>query len=215
MKRFTEYAGTLIGSLLLVAVLVKCGHSAYEDHQLKQRHQTEAKNEEERLILSLHELALRTQANVGWAKQLAGGKRYRRSPILTAELQDVWLHKAPILFVGILKDVAKNADGTYRVQLQYGDGYDGHRFMYTQIRLEVQCSAELTAPLLILGRNPSRRGYFPDAAVVAAVSDVRVEDIKVPEEAEEARATAFGNCIATQAFSTRLPREWSNMKRTK
>ena len=115
---------------------------------------------------------------------------------------------APILFIGVLRDVAMNSDGSFKVVLQYEDGYQGHSFSSTQIYLDARCSEELAAPLLKLGRNPKRTDYFPDAAVVARIKSARTEQVRASDGVEESRLTAVGECLATRVFSTRLPRDW-------
>ena len=66
----------------------------------------EAKRMEQTIRSSVAEMVSRTNAVDGWDRLLSKGERFRFAPILTVELEKLWLASRPILFIGAIKDIA-------------------------------------------------------------------------------------------------------------
>lgn len=78
---------------------------------VKNSMENKAKNlETERLRnaakVAVAQLVVRTNAVENWEKYLSKGEQFRLEPILTVELERLWLTDRPILFVGAIKDIS-------------------------------------------------------------------------------------------------------------
>ena len=60
---------------------------------------------EQEIKASVQGIVSRTSAVKDWESQLSNGEGYRFAPILTVELERLWLVENPILFVGTILDI--------------------------------------------------------------------------------------------------------------
>jgi hypothetical protein len=194
--------------LAVAAILAYCGNSQYQNHTREKEREAQGKRDTQAMVESLHKLAAIHNAKVGWAKELVGEKTVRISPIMSAELQQVWLTATPILFVGTLKDISKNADGSYQVSLEYDSVSEKYLFISSEIYFSARCSAELALPLLKMGRDTSRLGMFADAAVVGVVSGVDSKQVRDNEGNEISQLTGTASCLGTLPLHRILPSNW-------
>ena len=70
---------------------------------------------------SVSDMALNVNAVTNWAELLVGDNKRRVTPVLTAELQRLWLVDRPILVIGNIGDIALNGDGSYQVTVVFDD----------------------------------------------------------------------------------------------
>ena len=68
--------------------------------------------------MAVAKLASRNNAVDDWEKILSEGNGVRFEPILTIDLEKLWLTARPILFVGALKDVATYNEENYTVRIE-------------------------------------------------------------------------------------------------
>lgn len=93
------------------------------------------KDTEAKKIAAL-QMATRWNAITSWDKSLVSEKRYRNSPILSYEIENLWIRDQPIFFVGTLVDISSADDLHYRVVIErprYGFSY----FFDTTLRLSL------------------------------------------------------------------------------
>jgi len=76
--------------------------------------------EQETLRASIRQMASRTGAIDNWEQELSGGEAFRSEPILTIELEKLWLQGQPILFMGYIKDIATHDQSNYLVLVERG-----------------------------------------------------------------------------------------------
>jgi hypothetical protein len=193
----------------VAAVLAYCGNSQYQDYISKKERKARNDIETQAMIESLRRIATTHNAKVAWAKELAGKESVRISPIMSAELQHVWLTGTPILFVGTLRDISQNADGSYQVQLQYDMVSEEYLFLSTEILLNARCAAEQTAPLLKMAKDPSRLGVLADAAVVGTVSSISSNQVRDSEGEEITQLSGIATCLETMPLTHILPSKWA------
>lgn len=196
--------------LVVAGALAYFGNSQYRDYLSKR--ELDAANEREirAMVESLHRLATTHGATVGWAQKISGKDAVRLSPIMSAELQQVWLTGAPVLFVGALKDISRNEDGSYLVHLQYTADSSEFVFLSTEIHLKAKCAAEQTLPLLKMARDTSRMAIFADSAIVGTISEVSSKQVRDSEGADITQLTGTATCLGTQVLAHWLPSNWAS-----
>lgn len=189
--------------LAVVAGAAYCVHSNHqEDLRLKAAQRLARESAEAVVIAEIKEKISSEDALIDWQKTLAGKEGIRLSPIVSVELQQLWLGGRPILFIGNLKDIALTQDKNYKVLLQYNSRK--HRFLGTDIYLEATCSPEQTSALLQLAKDrPLAAGFNADTAIVAKVQEV----VRKPGD-ENDEFWGRGNCLRTLVLGSSLPYDW-------
>lgn len=136
-----------------------------------------------------------------WPSRLAQSERMRMSPVLTAELQDLWTSGRPILFIGIVADIARSSSDSVELTLDYGSLDQGHMFMGSDLRLRLSCTRAMAAPLLDSASQPSRMALYSDSAVVAAVQSIETSSRRDPDGSVTGVLTGVGSCIEVVPIS--------------
>lgn len=114
---------------------------------VKNSMENKAKNlETERLRnaakVAVAQLVVRTNAVENWEKYLSKGEQFRLEPILTVELERLWLTDRPILFVGAIKDISSIDQENYKVEIER-DWFSSFKDMFmTDLQLSLQCSKQ-------------------------------------------------------------------------
>jgi hypothetical protein len=75
----------------------------------------EAKRIEQFTKLAVSQMVSRNNAIDDWGKSLNKDYKYRSIPILTIEIEQLWLTGRPILFIGSINDIATYNDTEYTV----------------------------------------------------------------------------------------------------
>lgn len=77
---------------------------------------------EEKIALAtktaVSQMASRANAVTDWETNLSKGDKFRFEPILTIELERLWLQQRPILFIGAIKDIATHDQSHYTVLVE-------------------------------------------------------------------------------------------------
>ena len=104
----------------------------------REEHQLNIKNK-------ISDLLKKTNANYQWNKELAKGESFRLEPILTIELEKVWITKTPISFKGRIKDITTENNESYIV--------DFKQSIMTEYNLfNTDLELRMTAPKSIIDR---------------------------------------------------------------
>jgi hypothetical protein len=182
---------------LAVVVLIGLGYwgySAYQ-HRIEQMQQKAAREQRQR-VLTASVKKMASQANVrgDWAAKLAGADHMRLSPILSAELQEVWPRDRPILFVGRVEDIAKNDDGSFQVKIEFDSPGGRYAFIGNNIRVNLRCPASVAAPLVTALKSSQRSIIDPDVAAIAIIESV-VSTLKHDSDGDDTSVlTGNGSC---------------------
>jgi hypothetical protein len=103
-----------------IVVLVIVGYLATSYFVNKAKHErelaeelAETKRAEQKLKSAVVEMVSRRGAVDDWESHLSKGESVRLGPILTVELEKLWLGNRPILFVGAIKDVITYNESHY------------------------------------------------------------------------------------------------------
>ena len=160
--------------LLAIAVLIGLGfwmYSARQDRTEQELQQKVLEQRQQALTVSVKAMASQADASTGWAARLAGGDKVRQSPILSAELQEVWVPHRSILFVGLVEDIVKNEDGSFQVKIAY-DSLGEYMFLGNSIRVNLRCPASVSTPLLTALKSHPRSMVTPDIAAIATIESI-------------------------------------------
>jgi hypothetical protein len=197
-----------IALLLAVAfALSYCGYAIYMNRVAEASENERTRLERDVAAQSLRAFALKHRADAEWPGKLAGKDGRRLSPVMSAELQDLWMTGAPMLLVGNVRDIARDSDGSFRVLVEYSEFGLRHSFS-TKIGMNLKCSPEITGPLLDASKRKIYTSIFPDTAVVAKVDSVTAERVPATDGDSQVRLLGQGDCVAAMSVSRSLPRDW-------
>lgn len=148
-------------------------------HILKGRLKEEAeKAESERVTQTIKsavaESVSRTRAIHDWESRLSRGERFRSEPILTVELERIWLQNRPILFIGSIKDIATHDESRYRVTVERSIFGSFDHMFDTELELSLLSTKEQIDSLL--KKHPDLfedYGFNNGVAVVARIDTIR------------------------------------------
>lgn len=109
-----------------------------------------------------------------WESALSRGERYRSPPILTIELESLWLGERPILFEGSIKDVSSVGTEAYEIVIERGSL--DHMYS-TELRLSLFASKALVDSFL--QKHPrllEDYGFNNGVAVIANIQNISATD---------------------------------------
>ena len=145
-----------------------------EKEALKERKLVEAKELEDTIRSSVKSITNNHDAIDRWETSLSNGESYRSEPILTIELEKLWLQGKPILFIGSIQDIATHNNDHYSVSLRRGKFGSFENMLTTELRLSL-ISDKVKVDLL-LENHPelfTSFGFNNSVAVVAIVETLK------------------------------------------
>lgn len=149
----------------------------------------------ENIKSEIKSIALKHNASSDWGTRLANGARIRSSPILTAELQDLWSKSNPILFIGTVSDVARDESGETRINIDYGDLDQAQMFLETQLRVSLLCKSSIAEPFLAAAKSATSASLHSNIAVIAEIYNIIPTTERTPEGEPTGVLTGTGRCI--------------------
>lgn len=101
----------------IIAVVIVVGYfvNSYMENKAER---AEAKRVEQATKTAVSQMVSRTNAVRDWEENLSKGERFRLEPILTVELERLWVQQRPILFIGAIKDIATHDQSQYVVLVE-------------------------------------------------------------------------------------------------
>jgi len=166
---------------ILVALVVGGYYvnSYIEEKVAREAKRTEDKRIEQATRAAVSAMVLRTNAIDNWESQLNKGKRRRRTPILTVELEWLWLNKEPILFIGVIKDIATHDQTQYKVTVEREGPFSRFEYHFG-IGLQLSLISRKEIVDTFLRKHPDIFEYSRrknGVAVVARISSIRSTSI--------------------------------------
>ena len=110
----------VVGITLTLVILGFFVNSFLETRTREQTAKAERARFERETIDAVEALVARANAVRGWEMALGSANAVRISPILTIELERVWVQPRPILFVGELQDIRAGDSSHYEVVIGRG-----------------------------------------------------------------------------------------------
>lgn len=130
-----------------------------------------------------------------WLERLMGGEAVRLAPVMSTELQQVWLAGRPILFLGTLRDIAANPDGSFKVLLRHDPFAASGLLGAAEFLISTVCSPEQSKSLLSIASNKSRLGLFAELAAVLKVNAISSKGMRTAEGGEMTQFTGEAECL--------------------
>lgn len=156
-----------------------------ENSAKREAKRIESERIEQETKAAVKQMISRTNAISNWEENLGKGERFRYAPILTIELERLWMQQRPILFIGAVKDIATHDQFHYTVLVERS--FFGSEYMFeTELQLSLISEKDrldtfLTGHLSLFKDN----GFENGIAVVAHIDSIRTAD--VPGEEGNAR----------------------------
>jgi len=179
-------------ALIVVAYFV---NSFLENKKKEAGEKAQAERIEKATRAALAQLVERTNAFANWDKILSKGEPLRMEPILTIELERLWLTGRPILFGGAIKDIAKIDEDNYRVEVEKSmfNGFE-HRFE-TELLLSLKCQKQKIDLFLAENSNLFKDyGLNNGIAVIASIDEIETKLVPGAEIGSEIKV-GKGKCI--------------------
>ena len=147
--------------------------------------------EEEKIELAMKtaitQMASRTNAVTDWEKSLSKGNKFRFEPILTIELEQLWLQQRPILFIGTIKDIATYDQSHYTVLVER-NLFSSFEYMFgTELQLSLVSKKDRLDTFL--KKHPDLfKDFKNNIAVVAHIDSIKTTYVSGEEgEREEVK----------------------------
>ena len=182
----------IIWIIVAVVVLGFFFNSYMEKRDRRKAERAEAERIERTTKIAVSQMVSRTNARRDWQEILSKGERFRFEPILTVELERLWVRQRPILFIGSIKDISTHDESKYVVIIGRSlfGGFD-HMFG-TELQLSLLSEKERVN--LFLKEHPDLfkdYGFKNGVAVVARIDSIRT--IYVPGEEGEREEMKIGD----------------------
>ena len=191
-------------ALVLIAGIGYWGYSARQDHLESGERQRAREARQHALKLAVADMASRTNAVTDWTETLAGAKKMSRGPILTAELQRLWLQNRPVLFVGSVRDVAIDKDHSYQVTIEYNQIGGRPMFLDNEIRVSLLCPESFATQLTQTIMANKSLSFYADTAVIASIEKVETSIEKGAEGDTVRVLTGVGKCMDAMQLTERI-----------
>jgi hypothetical protein len=180
-------------TLLMSAYFV---NSYLENKAKREAEKAEEKRIEKTIKAAVAQLVERNNAVHNWEKELSKGEKFRLEPILTIELERLWLTDRPILFVGSIKDISTIDQDNYRIKIKR-NLFSSFKYMFeTELQLLLQCPKQKVDSFLKDYPDLFKDfGYKNGVAVVADINETETIIVPGSEGEREEIKIGKGKCI--------------------
>jgi hypothetical protein len=166
----THLARIVVRGLMATAVALSLSCSSDTDAQWEQKVAAAKKRQEERRAtaqLSIDALARKSKAQTNWKSLLGSSDFAALNRVYTIDVERVWIGEKPVLFLGILEDVATHDKANYHLFVRDYDVF------FPELRLHIICPKILVDPVLAAVRKDKESILPGGIAVTARI--IRVE----------------------------------------
>ena len=173
----------IVWAIIAVAVVGYFINSYTVNEAKREAEKAEAERIEQATKTVVNQMVTRTNAISDWEETLSKGERFRSGPILTVELERLWLQQRPILFIGSIKDVATYDNSQYVISVERNLYGSSNYLFYTRLQLSLISQKEIIDSFLQKHPNLFKGpGFFNDGvAVIAKVKAIRTSYISGEE----------------------------------
>ena len=177
--------------LALTAWFVK---TKVENDRIRDEKRAEIQKIETEIKADVTILKNATGASLNWANTLSDGKNYRLKPILSIELEKVWLNQPPILFPSSLNDIVTLDEMHYQVTFERGWALEP--MLDTKLRLSLKADKKVIDTFM--SKNPKLLedfGFNNNLVVSAKISEIEASQISDNEGVTTEVKTGIGELV--------------------
>lgn len=165
----------------IIAVLVGGGYfvNSYLENKAirkadRKAEQVEAKRIELAANSAVAQMVSQTNAIDDWTFQLLRGREiFRSEPILTAELENLWLQNRPILFIGSIRDISTQDQSHYMITVEGNLSLSFEGMLGTQLQLSLISEKERIDSFLKKNPDSFKKNGFRNYNAVAVVARIK------------------------------------------
>lgn len=186
----------IVWAIIAVSVVAYFVNSYTVNKAKREAEKAEAERVERVTKAAVTEMATRTNAISDWEESLSKGEKFRFEPILTVELERLWLQKKPILFIGSIKDVASHDGTRYEVSVERSL-YGSFDYMFgTELQLSLLSKKEYVDAFLKNHPNIFKDfGFNNGVAVVARINGIKTTTVLGEEGEREEVKMGVGELV--------------------
>ncbi len=162
----------------------------------REAEKAEAERVERVTKAAVTEMATRTNAISDWKESLSKGEKFRFEPILTVELERLWLQQKPILFIGSIKDVATHDSTRYEISVERSLHGSFNYMFGTELQLSLLSKKEYVD--VFLKNHPDifkDFGFNNGVAVVARINGIKTTTVLGEEGEREEVKIGVGELV--------------------
>jgi len=182
-----------------VVVLIVAGYlvNSYIQKRTKEKaDRAEAERVEKNIRSAVSAMVSKSNAVDDWEQKLSKGERYRFDPILTIELEKLWLVEQPILFIGSINDIATHDEFHYLVSVERNLLGNFDYLFDTELQLSLIAKKEQIDTFL--NEYPDLfkdYGFNNGVAIIAKINAIRTRYIPGEEGQREDVKIGYGELI--------------------
>ena len=188
-------------AIVLIAFVAHFVNSHIQEQARRNAERAEAALIEQMTKSTVSEMISRTNSSDDWEEILSQGESFRSAPILTVELERLWLQNRPILFIGTIKDIATYDDAHYSLIIERSIfGSLEHMF---ETELQLSLLADIDQIDRLLHEHPELLevyGFNNGVAVAAQIESI--ETIRYPGEERRLWETKVGHAELVEMLYT-------------
>lgn len=182
----------IIGIIIVIVVGGYFINSYIENNAKREAERVKSERIEQATRLAVSEMVTRTNAVEDWETPLSKGEEFRSEPILTVELERLWLQQRPILFIGAIKDIATIDQSRYVILVERSLFGGFKHFFSTELQLSLVSSKDIVDSFLKEYPDLFKdNGFNNGVAIVARIDSIKTTN--VPGENGEREEVKVGN----------------------
>ena len=161
-----------------IALVAWIAQTKIENDRVKDENRVEAQRVLKEITFRIATLEKATGASSSWMGALSNGEKYRFKPILSIELEKVWVNGSAILFLGALNDIATLDDSHYKVTFEQSLWNSLDTMFDTKLKLSLK--AEKAIVDKFMSANPKLLedyGFNNGVAVAAQIQAIESSHI--------------------------------------
>ena len=145
---------------------------------------------------SINDLVSFNKAVDNWEELLGKGEVYRLEPIMTLELEELWLQNRPILFIGYLKDIATYNETFYTLTVER-EPFGSSDFKFgTELQLSLLASKYQINDLIKKHPNIFKDDdFYNNIAVIANIKGIKKSLLSVEYAQEKTMKIGEGELV--------------------
>lgn len=179
----------IVWIIIAVAAVSYFSNSYMEKRAKRETKRVETERLEHATKAAVSKMASRTNSVTDWEANLSKGERFRLEPILTVELERLWMQQRPIVFIGSIKDIATRDQSQYVVLVERSL-FSSFDYMFgTELQLSLLSNKDKVDSFLKEHPDLFKDfGFKNGVAVVAQINSIRTTYVTGEEgEREEVK----------------------------